>query len=252
MTFRSGIKIRHGHTYIFSMHETHIRIASYNMRKARGLDQKRRPERTLQVINGLNADVVVLQEADKRLGARPSALPPEMIEAETDLELIRVSCSNVSIGWHGNAVLARKGLDVHGIDRLELPGFEPRGAVRFHLKLGAGLTVVAAHLGLRRRDRRAQLAELDRITSDDKHCVIAGDFNEWSATKGFEPLAARFETCSPGRSFHARRPVAALDRFALSGGVRLRDAGVDQGPLARVASDHLPIWSDIAVPAATC
>jgi endonuclease/exonuclease/phosphatase family metal-dependent hydrolase len=53
-----------------------IRIASYNMRKARGLlDQQRRPERTLQVINSLGAYVVVLQKADKRLGPRRPALP---------------------------------------------------------------------------------------------------------------------------------------------------------------------------------
>ena len=234
------------------MQETQVRIASYNMRKARGLDQMRRPERTLQVINGLNADIVVLQEADKRLGQRPSALPREMVEAETDFQLLSVSSNDVSIGWHGNAVLARKCLDVLGVDRLDLPGFEPRGAVRVQLGLGVGLTLIGAHLGLRRRDRQAQLSELNRVTSENTHCVIAGDFNEWSPTKGFEPLKARFETHSPGRSFHARRPIAALDRFALSHGVTLHDAGVDQSPLARVASDHLPIWSDISVPVATC
>jgi endonuclease/exonuclease/phosphatase family metal-dependent hydrolase len=234
------------------MQETHIRIASYNIRKARGLDQKRRPARTLQVINGLNADIIVLQEADKRLGSRPSALPHEMIEAETDFELVNVSRNGVSIGWHGNAILVRKGLSVGDVTPFDLPGFEPRGAFRMQVNLGAGLTVVAAHLGLRRRDRQAQLAQIYRATEGDMHCVIAGDFNEWSATKGFEPLAARFETHSPGRSFHARRPIAALDRFALTSGVTLRDAGVDQSPLARVASDHLPIWSDIEVPASTC
>ncbi|WP_299417791.1 endonuclease/exonuclease/phosphatase family protein [uncultured Sulfitobacter sp.] len=234
------------------MQETHIRIASYNIRKARGLDQRRRPTRILQVINGLNADIVVLQEADKRMGARPAALPRGMIDAETDFELVNVSHNSVSIGWHGNAVLVRKGLDVRHVEPLVLPGFEPRGAVRMQVNLGAGLTVVAAHLGLRRCDRQAQLAAINSATDGDVHCVIAGDFNEWSATKGFEPLAARFETHSPGRSFHARRPIAALDRFALTPGVTLHDAGVDQSSLARVASDHLPIWSDIEVPASTC
>jgi endonuclease/exonuclease/phosphatase family metal-dependent hydrolase len=234
------------------MQESKIRIASYNMRKARGLDQRRRPERILQVVNGLDADIVVLQEADKRLGQRPSALPQPMIEAETDFDVVTVSESSVSIGWHGNAILARKGVEVRCIEPLDLPGLEPRGAVKIRVNLGAGLTVVATHLGLRRRDRQAQLAELNRYTAGDSHCVIAGDFNEWSATKGFEPLAARFETHSPGWSFHARRPIAALDRFALSHGVTLRDAGVDQSPLARMASDHLPIWSDIAFPTVTC
>lgn len=225
-----GVKHGHGRSYIGTMHETRIRIASYNMRKARGLDHKRRPSRTLDVINGLNADIVVLQEADKRLGQRPSALPRAMIAAQTDFDVVAVAQNNVSIGWHGNAILMRNGIDVQHVDPLELPGFEPRGAVRIKVNVGAGLTVVAA----------------------DQHCVIAGDFNEWSATKGFEPLAARFEKHSPGRSFHARRPIAALDWFALSYGVSLHDAGVDQSPLARVTSDHLPIWSDIAVPTAIC
>ncbi|MFK7837449.1 MAG: endonuclease/exonuclease/phosphatase family protein [Sulfitobacter sp.] len=228
-----------------------IRIASYNMRKARGLDQKRKPERILQVINGLGADVVVLQEADKRLGSRPTALPRRIIETETDFDVVAVSENDVSIGWHGNAVLVRKGLSAFHIQRIALPGFEPRGAVRLTLDIGSGLTVVAAHLGLRRRDRQAQLEALNTATKADAHCVIAGDFNEWSPHRGLEPLAERFNVHSPGRSFHARRPIAALDRFAVSHGVKMRDAGVEQGKLARVASDHLPIWSDIAVPAAT-
>lgn len=229
-----------------------LRFASYNIRKARGLDQMRRPERTVQVINALGADVVVLQEADKRLGQRYPAIPRAMIQAETDFELVEVCPNDISIGWHGNAVLVRKGLAVRDIARLDLPGLEPRGAVRLTLGVGAGVTVVATHLGLLRRDRRAQLAALALATAGDAHVIMAGDFNEWSPDKGFEPLAEKFETYSPGRSFHARRPMAALDRFALSQGIELRDAGVEQGPLARVASDHLPIWSDIAIPSFTC
>ena len=227
------------------MQETAIRIGSYNVRKARGLDQRRNPERTLAVINTLEADLVVLQEADKRLGRRPTAIPRDLIEAETDFAPVEVAANDASIGWHGNAVLVRKGLPVDVLDRLNLPGLEPRGAVRIRVK---GLDVVATHLGLRRKDRRAQLQVIRTALSDDAPCIIAGDFNEWSATRGFEPLADRFQVHSPGRSFHARRPIAGLDRFALSRGLKLQDAGVKEGPLARVASDHLPIWSDIRLP----
>lgn len=242
----------HKASYIGIMDANRIRIASYNMRKARGLDQQRRPERTIKVINDLAADVVVLQEADKRLGPRHPALPRKMIETETDFDLVEVSTNDISIGWHGNAVLVRKGLLVRDIERLNLPGLEPRGAVYMTLDVGAGLTVVATHLGLMRRDRRAQLGVIERSTADDTHVVIAGDFNEWSARKGFEPLAKRFANHSPGQSFHAARPIAALDRFALSHDLEMHDCGVEQGALARVASDHLPIWSDILVPAITC
>jgi endonuclease/exonuclease/phosphatase family metal-dependent hydrolase len=234
------------------MEDKLVRIASYNIHKARGIDQKRSPERILHVVNTMAADVVVLQEADRRLGQRPTALPRDLIETETDFELVDVSQNSPSIGWHGNAVLLRKGLKAQSVEKLELPGLEPRGAVRVNLKIGEGLTLVATHLGLRRRDRRAQLSSLNETTKLDQHCVIAGDFNEWSQTRGFEPLADRFKTHSPGRSFHTRRPIAALDRFAITQGLTLQDAGVKDCSLARVASDHLPIWSDIQVPAATC
>lgn len=230
------------------MSKTEIRIASYNVHKARGVDRRYDPERILQVINGLSADIVVLQEADKRLGKRLPAIPPDMIERETDFALVETSANGISLGWHGNAVLMRRQLQVSGITRLDLPGLEPRGALRLDLDIGAGLSVVATHLGLRRRDRIAQLHRICEATHDSTHTVIAGDFNEWSERVGLEPLAERFETHSPGRSFHARRPVAALDRFALSDELELRDAGVEQGALAKRASDHLPIWSDISVP----
>ncbi|MGB0968912.1 MAG: endonuclease/exonuclease/phosphatase family protein, partial [Halocynthiibacter sp.] len=52
-----------------------LRIASYNIRKCIGLDRRRDPHRTAGVIQALRADIVLLQEADKRLGARPAALP---------------------------------------------------------------------------------------------------------------------------------------------------------------------------------
>ncbi len=232
------------------MDEDRIRIASYNIRKARGLDQRRMPERSLNVINALGADIVVLQEADRRMGARRPALPPEMIAQETDFDLADICENGISLGWHGNAVLLRKHLTVSKVTRIELPGLEPRGAVR--LDLSNGLSVVATHLGLRRRDRRAQLSLLSTATADSHHVVIAGDFNEWSPRRGLEPLAGRFSVHAPGHSFHAKRPWAALDRFALGQGVVLRGAGVEQGALARRASDHLPIWSDIGLRQPAC
>lgn len=225
------------------MAEKTIRIGSYNIRKARGLDQKRRPQRTLDVINGLNADVMVLQEADKRLGARHPAILRQMIEAETDFQLVEVSPNEISLGWHGNAILVRRGIDVIGVHRLDLKGLEPRGAVR--LDLAGGLSVVGVHLGLRRRDRMVQLETIRAATSDCQRSVIAGDFNEWSARAGLDPLHAQFEVHSPGQTFHARRPIAGLDRFAVSHGLDLRDAGIAQDARARRASDHLPIWADI-------
>lgn len=222
-----------------------IRIASYNMRKARGLDQRRDPGRIIEVVNGLGAHVLALQEADRRLGERPAAITRQMIEQETDFRVVDAAPNAVSLGWHGNAVLLHKSLGVRSVAQVELPGLEPRGAVR--VETTCGLTIVATHLGLLRSYRRRQLAAIATTLGDTPRAVIAGDFNEWRALRGLEPLAPRFDVLSPGRSFHAARPVAALDRVAHSRDLLVQDAGVDESPVARKASDHLPIWADIAV-----
>jgi len=70
----------------------------YNMRKARGFDQRRRPERTLRVINGLDAHVVTLKEANRRLGTRHTAIPRDTIEVETDFQRVEVSRNGIKLG----------------------------------------------------------------------------------------------------------------------------------------------------------
>ena len=221
-----------------------VRIASYNIRKARGLDGRRDPGRVIDVINGLGADVIALQEADRRLGDRPTALPKDLIARATDFELVPLATNDVSLGWHGNAVLVRRGVKVESFARIGLPGVEPRGAVA--VKLADGPTVIGVHLGLLRNSRRQQLTVLNARAEAATNAVMIGDMNEWAKTRGFEPLEGRFALYSPGRSFHAARPIAALDRVALSHDLTLSDAGVDEGMRAKRASDHLPIWADVA------
>ncbi len=225
---------------------------TYNMRKAVGLDWRRDPGRVLNVINGLGADVVVLQEADRRLGARPSAIGRAMLEQHSDFVPADLSENDVSLGFHGNAILVRRGLDVTTSRRIPLPGLEPRGAVS--VEIGGALRVVGVHLGLMRRHRQTQIGALTQaLDASDVQIptAIMGDFNEWSASEGLDGLAQDYTLHAPGRSFHAARPIATLDRVALSRGLELRDAGVEEGSLARIASDHLPVWVTVEVKALT-
>ena len=85
----------------------------------------------------------------------------------------------MSLGWHGNAILARDGFDVEAMDRLDLPGLEPRGAV---LARCAGLVVVGTHLGLMRSHRLQQMERIREVLANGQYetALIAGDFNEWS------------------------------------------------------------------------
>jgi endonuclease/exonuclease/phosphatase family metal-dependent hydrolase len=200
------------------------------------------------VINTLDADVVAIQEIDKRLGARPSSIARGALARGADFQIAALARNDVSLGWHGNAVVVRRGQTILGVDHITLPGLEPCGAVRVEVGAAWGrLSIVGVHLGLMRRHRRAQLAAIrvGLAEEDVANAVILGDFNEWSGSKGMEPLAPDFDIVSPGKSFHSAYPLAALDRIALGANLTLTDAGVGQGKLARIASDHLPIRGDV-------
>lgn len=226
-----------------------LRVASYNIRKGIGLDRRRRPERALEVMSHLGAQIIAVQEADRRLGNRPAALTAAMVHAGSDFVPVQVANNDVSLGWHGNALLVHKGLQVADTQRLELPGLEPRGAILVDLDGPLPLTIVATHLGLMRQHRTAQLQAILTALSARPYrpTIILGDFNEWSNSRGMEPLENLFTVHRPGKSYHASRPVAALDRIALSRDLTLRDAGVEERGQARIASDHLPVWGDIGL-----
>lgn len=226
-----------------------FRIATWNIRKCIGLDRRRDPHRVARVIAGMDVDIVALQEADKRLGQRPAALTAELIGSETDLMVADAGGHEASIGWHGNALLLRPDFKIIERHSLHLPGFEPRGALIFDIAgKGQEIRVVGVHLGLLRSSRRAQLATIRSHVEAlaPMPTVILGDFNEWSNSTGLEPLVG-FDVHAPGRSYHAARPVAALDRIAIDRNTELRDAGVVETRETRVASDHLPVWGLLRV-----
>lgn len=226
-----------------------LRLASWNIRKCVGLDRRRDPHRTARVIAGLKADIVALQEADKRLGHRPAALRKDVVEAETGLSVADAGGHEPSIGWHGNAVLLSREFEMEDRHNLHLPGLEPRGALVLDLNVGGQpLRLVATHLGFIRRFRRAQLATIRSALAGlpPRPTVILGDFNEWSPHRGFEPLSD-FDVFSPGPSFHSARPVAPLDRIAVNTNLKVLTGSVISEREARVASDHLPVVATVAL-----
>ena len=230
------------------MKATHIRIASYNLQKCVGLDLRRRPDRSLAVIAALGADLVVLQEADKRLAPRTAALPHAMAE-EAGWQVLPFGAPGGSLGWHGNGMLAGQRLYLRDAQHIELPGLEPRGAVRADLDTPIGpLRVVGLHLGLVRRYRLLQVAAIIRALRllAPAPTVLIGDFNEWgSKAAALDATAQGVDFARTPPSFPSPRPVARLDRIALSPDLTARDCGVFAAHPARVASDHLPVWADI-------
>ena len=247
-----------------------ITLASYNMHKAVGLDGRRDPHRVLKVLQEIDADVVALQEADKRIGGRGSTVPHELIDSHGLYKpvhlgvrhkrvfdkarrhadrLLNVNTRN--IGWHGNAILVKHHVGVLGCSALDLPMLEPRGAVMAELLIDdRPLRVIGMHLDLsglwRRRQMRAILQTIAQ-RPQKMPTVLMGDTNEWRTVAGcLNDLEPDFHIAPTGPSFHARHPVAQLDRIIVDKDLNIEAAGVHMSPAARRASDHLPIWARVS------
>ena len=250
-----------------------ITVASYNMRKAVGTDRRRRPDRVLHVLQQIDADVVALQEADKRFGTRASAVPHALIDdhglykpvefgvshsrlahaipyGERFESMLRLDTRN--LGWHGNALLVKPEIDVLDVEAIHLPTLEPRGAVMAELNIrGTEVRVIGMHLDLsglwRRRQVRALIAHI-AARHRPMPTVLMGDTNEWRVAGGcLGEFGDCYRVAPTGNSFHSRRPVAALDRILVDSQLKIEAAGVHASAEARKASDHLPVWARLAV-----
>jgi endonuclease/exonuclease/phosphatase family metal-dependent hydrolase len=258
-----GDRVRSGST---------ITVASYNVRKAIGTDRRRDPQRVLDVLHEIDADIVALQEADKRFGGRGAAVPHELIDEHGLYRPVHfgvkhrrvldrmpggdrvdawLKIKTRNIGWHGNAILIKRDIGVLACTALEIPTFEPRGAVMAELLIGdEPLRVVGMHLdlsGLWRRRQIRSILEAIAARPQKMPTILMGDTNEWREAAGclldFTPA---YRIAPTGLSFHSRHPIAALDRIIVDKDLNIEAAGVHMSSAARRASDHLPIWARLS------
>jgi len=209
-------------------------FASWNVHAWVGRDGLRDPQRCLDVVARLGADVVGLQEVEGH----------DWEERAQDLGYEVVWGPTIGADY-GNAILSRA--PVARVERLDLSVAlrEPRAALDVSLALRGRHRVVCCHLGLRAAERRRQVAHLRAALArgpEPDGLVLLGDFNDWTpGARQLAPLRDRVGPFSRLRTFPSGRPALALDRMAW----RPRPAGarldVLRGPEARAASDHLPL-----------
>jgi endonuclease/exonuclease/phosphatase family metal-dependent hydrolase len=207
----------------------------------------------LQVLCEIGADIVALQEADRRFGDREAVLTRHLLSEHSDYKPVPFGTKTRSMGWHGNALLVRKDATILDCEAIHLPALEPRGAVMADVRLASGpvVRVVGMHLDLsglwRRRQAHAIITHL-QASSRQHPTILMGDLNEWSAGSGcLRDFAAHFAFAATGKTYHARRPMARLDRIMTSAELTITAAGVHDSLQARTASDHLPIWATMTL-----
>lgn len=224
-----------------------IVVASYNIHGGIGIDGHFVPKRVCEVINELRADLIALQEVESR-GTGFDML--RFLSHHTGLHAIPGPTLVRDDGDYGNALLTRyPPVSVRHID-LSVKGCEPRGAIDAQLECNAiesgkfALRVIATHLGLRPGERRWQVRRLLTALAEApaQPTVLLGDVNEWFLWgRPLRWLHAYFERAPHVSTFPSRLPFLALDRIWTSPRAHLVAVTSHRSPLARLASDHLPL-----------
>lgn len=225
-----------------------LAVATWNVHGGVGGDRRFSPARIADVVGELHADVVALQEVGERHGEKLL----DAVVAATGFHAVQ--------GWtckrwgcdYGNAVLSRFPVAESSQVDLTVPGSEPRGALDVVFAAPVRrLRVVATHLGLRPGERRVQVQRLLRALEREvvHPTVLTGDVNEWYLWgRPLRWLHAHFGSTPAPPTFPARRPLLALDRLWTEPASMLLSIRVHRTPLARSASDHLPLVATLRWP----
>lgn len=225
---------------------TGLRVATYNIHSAVGLDRRHDLARIIRVINELEADIVGLQE----VAGSPDADAMQLIADACGYSAV----AGPNIVRHrsrfGNLLLSRPPVLDYRLLDLSVGAREPRGAIEARIEVPDGpLRVMVTHLGLRRGERRMQLARLRAVVSADEiPSVVLGDFNAPTRRElqraGF---GGRQALGLAPRSFPSNVPVLALDRIWTRPDALISSVIAHRSPLARLASDHLPVVATLSV-----
>lgn len=224
-----------------------LTVATYNIHGAIGMDGRYAPERVAGVLAEIGADVIALQEVPLGGGGRVSVL--DLLREATGFHAAEGPTEESPARRYGNAVLTRYPVSaVRSID-LSFGAREPRGALDADISChGHPLRLIATHLGLRPAERRHQIRLLlQEFDTDRMPVILTGDLNEWFVWgRPLRWLRSHFEAVPAPRTFPSRLPVFALDRLWISPRHRLVRVHAHATPLARLASDHLPLVAHIA------
>jgi endonuclease/exonuclease/phosphatase family metal-dependent hydrolase len=224
-----------------------LKLVTWNVHRYVGGDGVASHHRCAEVLREIDADIIALQEVETHPGEARDALA--YLCAETGCQASDGTTMALGDARFGNALLTRtppRELRQHD---LSFPGREPRLALDAVFDIeGHSVQLIATHLGLRPAERRAQVRQLVPLFEKRHHSleILAGDLNEWFLWgRPLRMLHRVFPGTPHHRTWPASLPLLSLDRIWVHPRHALRRLHAHHSPLARMASDHLPLVAEI-------
>lgn len=242
-----------------------LTLMTYNIRGCLGGDGIVCPSRIASVVASLRPDVLALQEVDLGLPRSGHVDQSRVIAEILKMEYLFHPALHRERGQYGNAILSRFPLRLIRAGKLpQLPGRRPRekrGALWTEIQAGGvPVQIINTHLGLVQRERVAQAGALlgpEWLGHPDCRppVILCGDLNALPISRVYRMFRASLKDAQrwPGRGagWPSRFPVARLDYVFISPGIVVTDTRIPRESRVRTASDHLPLFVELALPTST-
>jgi len=240
-----------------------LRVLTYNIHRAIGIDRRFRLERIVEILDYYQADLVLLQEVDVGVPRSRSLNLAEEIARALDYPYFGLGLNVVlSEGWYGNATLSRFPISRERNIDLTIEGRKRRGCLYARIDIDPEkslyLETFNLHLGLSFKERPQQVGLLVRsheFAGIDRQqpCLVGGDFNDWWTRLAPIFTEALDFACATNHkrgyqnaflTYPSFSPTSGLDKIFCRGKLRVLNCRSCRMRVSKVASDHLPVIVD--------
>lgn len=225
-----------------------LKILSYNIRNARGMDDVTNYDRVANVIKRINADCVALQELDSATTRSNGVVMLDKLAKRTNMYATYNKSIDYQGGGYGIGVLTKeKPLRKHAI---QLPGREERRSLL--VVEMSDYVICCTHWSLTQQDRVASVDNINALLEKytNKPVFLAGDLNAVPESKEMQKLSEKWTILNDisKPTIPANNPTKCIDyilalknqKYSFS----VKGTKVENEP---VASDHLPVWVKVNI-----
>ncbi len=236
------------------------RLLTYNVHRCVGVDRKLDVDRVAAVIAEHEPDVVCLQELDVGRARTGGVDQAHAIAERLAMSFRFHPAMQVEEELYGDAILTHRPerlVRVGTLPTLRGMRLEPRGALWSAIDFdGIEANIFNTHLGLVPREQRLQAAALvgrDWLGHPERRgpTLLTGDFNATSITRPYQAIVRHLTDAQRAlglkptvKTFPSSFPAIRIDHCFVSPQVRVTGVQAPFSPLARMASDHLPLIVD--------
>jgi endonuclease/exonuclease/phosphatase family metal-dependent hydrolase len=232
-----------------------LRVLSYNIHHAEGVDKKLDLRRIADVIKSTNPDLVAVQEVDVNTKRANNVDQAAELAKLTGLHVYFAKAMPYQGGSYGQAILSRHPMTETATHPLPgEPNVEPRTVARATVKVAnQTITFFATHLDHKDEPARVKQAEeinaLAGTVPADHTLLLAGDLNSRPGSAPMRRLFAHWKNATEGDSLWTipvDKPKSQIDYVLhrTADNVKVIEKQVLDQP---TASDHRPILAILEI-----